>query len=65
MAKTDKDILIENLYKHEHGNTPVIKGGAYNYPIQVRNNYIAANRALHGSTVAIRHTIDPKNRSFF
>lgn len=32
MAKKDKDVLMENLYKNEHDKT-VIKGGAYTYPI--------------------------------
>jgi len=36
MAETDKDILFGNVYKHEHGNPPIISGsGALNYNVLV------------------------------
>jgi len=58
MAKTDKHILLGNLYKHEHGNPPIISGSAFKYNVLVKNNFKAANRAMHGSIVAMGHKID-------
>ena len=58
MAKTDKDILIGNMYKHEHGNLPIISGSAFKYNVLVKHNLKSANRAMHGSIVAMGHKID-------
>jgi hypothetical protein len=57
MAEFDDNIIFGNIYKQEHGNTPIISGSKFNYNILVKNNWKMANRAMHGSLVAIGHQI--------
>jgi len=65
MAETDKDILFGSVYKHDHGNAPIISGsGKLDYNILVKNNLRSANRAMHGSIVTMKHQIG-KNRTLF
>jgi len=58
MSKTNKEILLGNMYKHEHGNAPIISGSVFDYNVLVKTNMKSANRAMHGSIVAIRHQIN-------
>ena len=67
MAETDEHILLGNIYKHdvEHGKPPIISGSAFKYNVEVKNNLKFANRAMHGSIVAIGHKIDIKFPFYF
>jgi hypothetical protein len=57
MAENDHDIMHGKdgcIYKHEHGNDPIISGSKIDYNIHAGNSKYA-NRAMHGSKVDIRH----------